>query len=594
MSVIISATSGLWADGTTWVGGVAPIATDDIIIAAGHTVTVAVSPAPLEKTLDIYGTLQLNETLQSGVNTATSMCTVTGHPGGNIIIAAGKNWHTGQGIYRLKGSTDNWFHVHGDGGVTYPASNSYRIQWDCEYVSFRNTGEMRIHTGNTSGNTAIVNGIDIRNSTFKSNQQYIYIGAGGLTGATAPMVFTRCDFRGSAAPAIASSGTSTLLRRFDRCTFGQIGLSSGMRVTTLGIVQMIDCTCVNAGPGKGPAASNSPYVIGGGFYAESNSTTPVILSTSHKDSIITGAILHTANVAPSNVNPHSLTILKSRNCIAETFGSEPNTFLCPTTATATDIFTVEGCLLIGNGDLANYAGTKINPASIRNNTLASHNGGKVGGMFMSENNTSAIPPELRDNLQASLAATPLDSMVRTVTGVGYIFNVDSDYNCIWNTVNFIDTETAYSGGYDTHSLRADPQFVDPTRMLVPWVKQYTGNPDATWETAYSLMLDINGYDAATGTQKPTTTPASIAKIAFDWIAAGYVPQNMALATAGEGGTYIGAFPPANEPPPPPPPPPPPDLSQTGRFKEIADAIRAKEGSTDLIAPSQFAAHILAL
>ena len=41
MSVIISATSGLWADGTTWVGGVAPIATDDIVIAAGHTVTVA-------------------------------------------------------------------------------------------------------------------------------------------------------------------------------------------------------------------------------------------------------------------------------------------------------------------------------------------------------------------------------------------------------------------------------------------------------------------------------------------------------------------------------------------------------------------------
>ena len=33
---------------------------------------------------------------------------------------------------------------------------------------------------------------------------------------------------------------------------------------------------------------------------------------------------------------------------------------------------------------------------------------------------------------------------------------------------------------------------------------------------------------------------------------------------------------------------------TGLFKEIADAIRAKEGSTDLIAPSQFAAHILAL
>ncbi len=37
---VTSTQSGNWSDGTTWVGGVAPTATDDAVIASGHTVTV--------------------------------------------------------------------------------------------------------------------------------------------------------------------------------------------------------------------------------------------------------------------------------------------------------------------------------------------------------------------------------------------------------------------------------------------------------------------------------------------------------------------------------------------------------------------------
>lgn len=550
MATIYSTQSGNWDNPAIWNLGISPTATDDITVSPEHTVTVD-SAQVLENALTISGTLVLNANLQTGVNVnvATRMCTVTANPGAEIIINSGAAWHTAHGVYRLKGTADNWVKVFGNGALTYPTANAFRIGWDCEYCSFTNTGEQRIHIGRDGqydGNTSITSRVIAKNCVFKSDQQYLYIGAGGYTGQTASMEFTNCDFRGKATIRLGRTAPGTGAIKFTQCTFGQIDTKAGINNVSGGVAELIDCVCINSGPGTGPGASNVPYIIQGGFFAESTESTPKVIHASIAGSSITGAYIHNANRPPSNNNPHSVTCDNVRNCIIEMFGSEPNAFSVSSTSLApTDVFTVADTILIGNGDLANCAIKFIGETYVTGNTVVSYSSGSVGGTYMLENGTSANPVHLRNNLQVSVADKPLYSMARNVTGVGVVLVVDSDHNCIWNTNAFIGKDSVpYSDFTDAHSLRADPGFVDSTRMLEPWVRQHTNNPEATWETAYSTLLGMNGFNEVTNTQIPTNTSHGITNNLYSWVKDGYVPTNPMLATAGQGGTYIGAVAPS--------------------------------------------------
>jgi hypothetical protein len=88
---------------------------------------------------------------------------------------------------------------------------------------------------------------------------------------------------------------------------------------------------------------------------------------------------------------------------------------------------------------------------------------------------------------------------------------------------------AGAGGSDLPNV--DPQFVDATRT----VASYTGTTRAA---LFEELSKNNGFDIA-GNPASRSNSWSVSD-AIAYIKSGFTPTNMALATAGEGGTYIGA------------------------------------------------------
>jgi hypothetical protein len=203
----------------------------------------------------------------------------------------------------------------------------------------------------------------------------------------------------------------------------------------------------------------------------------------------------------------------------------------------------------GTGQFA--AGTTKHARSfdISNNTIVS-SGVQAMEVFMQETQGQTILREgcvLRNNLQVCTAAIPQnDGFALTAGGISTPVYIDADYNFRWNMSGawfrgHIQNTNAGLHNADT----IDPQFVDPTREIEKWGKLVTNNPNADYKAVWNILLQRNGLGASATSmaQDSINIPAIGFADLFTWLQAGYAPQNIMLAQAGEGGTYVGALPP---------------------------------------------------
>jgi autotransporter-associated beta strand protein len=184
-ATITSNGTGLWSTGATWVGGIAPGAGDDVIIASGHTVTLTAAVDITTGNLTVTGTLALagfNLTVGSlsgagTIGTSTSGNALSGTP----MLTVGSNGSNTifSGILTYNG---------GYTGLTKVGTGTLSLTGDNYYTSFVtvSAGTLSLGAGGTTGNIANQARVTVTNPgtlTFNRSNSYLFAGRISGTGA---------------------------------------------------------------------------------------------------------------------------------------------------------------------------------------------------------------------------------------------------------------------------------------------------------------------------------------------------------------------------------------------------------------------------
>ncbi|WP_312765049.1 T9SS type A sorting domain-containing protein [Epilithonimonas sp.] len=177
---ITSANSGNWADGSTWVGGVAPTSAQNVIIAAGHTVTLASAVTRNSgTTTTVTGTLAAAATYTNNGTTTvngTFQLNAGGYADGTTNLTYGTTStlafnHSPNGVYGVNGGS-YWPSTNGPVNVTLNANSPVNLGFARTV-----TGVFATSAALTGASNLTVNGTNQINSTSASFDSAVNYGA---------------------------------------------------------------------------------------------------------------------------------------------------------------------------------------------------------------------------------------------------------------------------------------------------------------------------------------------------------------------------------------------------------------------------------
>ncbi len=521
----VSVQSGDWTEASTWIDGVIPTPTMEVTVLGSHKVFLSMGVERLAKTI-IQGELEVAEGATLSVGNASKIA-------GELLLDGGTLSGLGTvdhkfGIFHSTGTNWSTVSVAAITSTTFIRNGFH--SWDCTRVTFKKGSYTFTRTPlQVSGKYSTWSFVDC---VFKDTQSLNLMKAGHVT-APEPVTMKRCTFWDVFGFKIGSVNHLTL----DTCvfysntirgtTFNGIFINSAkvaikkcvfVNITQTGTNKnctIEDCFYTYTLPYNGGAFSGTSSSIGrfDNNYVYANEESSNTRALNHPKA--TGCVVEERSSGGSNSFYSQQSTIEWHN----------NFLLCSAESSSDGITTMPNT----NDLVVNY--------NIKNNTIINNTSFTSERYYLNE----ASVFKISNNLHVLKDATVARSLFhKTINGlprlsVEYKNNYSSAETWLQNTITSM-------GDFDSNVKEVDnkyPAFVDPTRTIEKWAAENIGG--VNYKNVVLHFLTLNGYDNTTERHSATQLPENTIIDFINWYKEGYTPTNMDLATAGEGGTYVGAM-----------------------------------------------------
>lgn len=539
---------GNWSVSGTWVGGVIPDpGTDTVIIPSGMSAAVVIDTSrtiPPTTVEDLtYGLVQ-GTSVTTTLGGALTIGNGTSKDGkftfgaGSTLALGANNLILGNCRLASNATTESWVIVTGSGNIqTHGTVTQPKQDITLRYTSFQNTGSKTFALSSTTG--SVTSGIDMQYCASPSAGTW-QIGTGG-TSAAANHTVMHNDFIDTGNFTVSgSSGSGVIDYRDNRFVYTA---SNAQRVFTCGKTNTDLRGSVFYGF-KMDATSVGSFNLTDTFWGVPSSytaTSAQLLSVGRpSESVVDNIYIYapptSENPHPFGVTPTAATTTNVTNMVIEMYNTESsdggNAYLV---GSGSGTINYSNNLLIGSGTMISVVGAHTTTINATNNTqVVTYPSayGKPTALFFSENGETSGSVTLKNNLVVGDGG--ISEFFCRDNGAPDQTIALSDYNAWYNIATAYSGCSVTAGQTNDLAMSSGPLFVDESRTLATW------NGNSTDAQSIAQLLAIDGYNSETKIQSGPLSGVTIRGL-LDYVRGGMTPTNPALATSGEGGTYIGAM-----------------------------------------------------